>query len=155
MRSKGEFIMRSKNGVMAIGVIGIIVIVFSIAAFFLLDIERIAVNSWALAFLLLSELTLFGGLIGLRFTGEYHSTVFLKSGVTTALSLYFIATLISALFAGSFRENLNIFILIELAIIAFVAIIIISTFAWSRRVARLNEEDMTKVGTNDPKRGGF
>jgi len=147
--------MRSKTGVVAIGVIGIIVVAFSLTAFFLLNIERVAVNGWALAFLLLSELALFGGLIGLRFTGANHSKVFLESGVSVALSLYFASTLVSVLFAGAFRENLNTFILIELAVIALFAIITISIIAWSGSIARRNDSDTEKVGTNEPKRGGF
>jgi hypothetical protein len=147
--------MRIKNGVVPIGVIGIIVVAFSLAAFFLLEIERSAVNGWAWAFLLLAEFVLFGGLIGLRFAGTSHNKAFLNSGVTTALSLYFIATMVSIFFTGVFKENPNTFILIELAIIALFAIITISVFACSRGIARSNEADMAKVGTNEPKRGGF
>ena len=147
--------MQIRNGVLPIGIIGIIVVAFSLAVFFLLGIEKTAVNVWALTFLLLSEIVLFGGLIGLRFTGANHSKVFLKSGVTVTLLLYFVATLISALFAGAFKENLNTFILIELAIIVLFAITIISIFACSRGIACRNETDMAKIGINEPKRGGF
>ncbi|MCL2365821.1 MAG: hypothetical protein FWC75_02110 [Oscillospiraceae bacterium] len=147
--------MRSKSGVLPISLIGIIMVALTLVAFFLLDIERIAVHIWALAFLLLSEVVLFGGLIGLRFAGASHSSVFLRAGVSTSLVLYFVATLISALFAGFFRDRINSFILIELAIIAFFAIITISILAWSRSIARRNEADMAKIGTNEPKRGGF
>ena len=147
--------MRNKNGIFSIGIIGLIVIVFSLAAFFLLDIEKISVHIWALTFLLLSEIVLFGGLIGLRFTGGNSSIVFLRSGISTALLLYFAATLVSVFFSGMFKEKLNTFILIELAIIVLFSIIIISILAWSRGIARRNEADMAKVGTNEPKRGGF
>jgi peptidoglycan biosynthesis protein MviN/MurJ (putative lipid II flippase) len=105
--------------------------------------------------LLLSEFVLFGGLIGLRFTGVNHSKVFLKAGITVSLSLYFIAVLVSVLFAGGFRENLNIFILIELAIIVLFAVIAISIFACSGGIKRREEYDAAKVGIGDPKRGGF
>ena len=147
--------MQNRSGVVSIGIIGIIVIAFSLAVFFLLGIEKTAVNVWALAFLLLSETVLFGGLIGLRLVGVSHSMIFLKSGVTAALSLYFVVTLISVFFVGAFKENLNTFIIIELSIIALFAIITISIFACSRGVARRNEIDMTKIGMNEPKRGGF
>ena len=147
--------MLNKNGVLAIGVCGLIVIAFSLAVFFLRDIERISTNIWALTFLLLSELVFFGGLIGLRFTGAKYNKTFAKAGITTALVLYFIATLISAFCAGAFRENLNTFILIELAIVAVFMIITIAIFAYSRGIAGRNEADIAKVAANEPKRGGF
>ena len=147
--------MRNRNGVMPIGIIGIIVVAFSLAVFFLLDIEKSTLNLWALALLLLSEIVLFGGLIGLRFTGANHSKVFLNSGITVTLLLYFVATLISVLFAGAFMENLNTFFLIQLAIIALFVIITIFIFVWSRGITRHYEIDMAKIGTNEPKRGGF
>ena len=147
--------MRSKNGVIAIGIIGLLIVVFTLAAFFLLNIEKISMNIFALAFLLLSEVVLCSGLIGLRFTNENRSAVFLKAGVSTSLSLYFAATLITVLLAGNYIKKLNTFILIELAVIVLFAIVTISIVVWSRSVSHQNEEDMAKVGTNEPKRGGF
>jgi len=147
--------MRSKNGVIAIGIIGLIVVIFTLAAFFLLDIEKISMNIFALAFLLLSEVVLCSGLIGLRFADENRSAVFLKAGVSTSLSLYFAATLITVFLAGNYIKKLNTFILIELAVIVLFAIVTISIVVWSRSVSHQNEEDMAKVGTNEPKRGGF
>lgn len=147
--------MRVIRGVMSLAIVGFIIIVFSLAAFFLLDIEKIKLFGWALTFLLLSECVLFGGLIGLRFLGEKHSGVFLKAGTTSALLLYFIATLISVLCAGFFRERFNTFILMELAIIALFAIVTVSLLVFSRSIKRSNEEDAQKVGTKEPKRGGF
>jgi len=146
--------MRNNNGLL-LGIIGLIVIVFTITAFFLLDIERTTVTYWALAFLLLSEATLFGGLIALRSTGAGHNKLFLRVGVSTALTLYFVATFISVLFANLFAERINTFILIQLAIIALFAIITISIIAWSRSSAHQNERDYKKVGSKEPKRGGF
>ena len=147
--------IRNKVGVISLGIIGTIIITFTLATFFLLGIERIAVNIWALAFLLLSETALFGGLIGLRFAGTDHSKLFLRAGISSALSLYFVATFVSVLFAGAFKERLNTFILIELAIISLFAIIIIAICAWSNVIARRSEADVKKVGNTEPKRGGF
>lgn len=132
--------MRNSNGVIRIGIIGLIVIVFSLAAFFLLDIERIPLHWWALTFLVLSEVVLFSGLVVMQFSGANHSRVFMKSGVTTTLSLYFVATLISVFLANSFQNNSNAFILLELFIIALFAIIIITILAFSRRFRNSDEE---------------
>jgi len=147
--------MQNKSGVISIGIVGVIVIAFSLTAFFMLDIERISVNRWALAFLLFSECVLFGGLMGLRLSDVNHGKVFLKTGVTTALSLQFFVTLVSMILANGFREKPNTFILIEITIIALFAIITISIFAYSCGIERRNEEDMKKIGTNKPKRGEF
>jgi hypothetical protein len=104
--------MRERNGTAPIGLIGLIAVAVTTAGFFLLNIERTTVNVWALIFLLLSECVFSGGLIGLQFSNALHSKAFLKAGTTAALSLYFIVTLLSVLFAGKFSEKLNKFILI-------------------------------------------
>jgi len=147
--------MNSKGSVLAIGAIGIVKIIFTITAFFLLDIEYTATNIWALLFLLQSEAILFAGLIYLRFTDERYNGIFLKAGLTTSLGLYFIATLLCSIFAGAFRDNLNWFILIQIAIISLFVIVTIALFAFSRSINRRNAIDIAKVGTNEPKRGGF
>lgn len=144
-----------KKGVMSICAIGIIVIVLSLAAFFLMEIERNPVTMWAFISLLISEVVLFGGLIGLRLTSAQYGKVFLKVGIGTTLLLYFIATLIVVLFSGAFREKLNIFILIELSIIAVSAVIAVLIIAFAHRIERSNEEDLKKTGTTEAKRGGF
>ena len=147
--------MQNKIGVLLTGIIGLIVILFTVTAFFLMEIEKTPLNFWALAFLLLSEIVLFTGLICLRFAGINQNKVFLRSGIISALFMYFFATLISMLFIRGFKENLNIFILIQLAIIMLFAIIIISVFAFSMGIERRNQEDIKKVGNIEPKRGGF
>ena len=70
--------MPNRNAIIPIGVIGLIIIACSISAFFLLDVERTAINLWALVFLLLSEFVFFGGLIRLQFVNVKHNKAFLK-----------------------------------------------------------------------------
>jgi len=147
--------MQRHSGIIPILVIGAIVIVFSVAMFILLEVERTGIFLWALAFLLLSEVALFSGLIGVRRAGARRGNVFMVTGVTVTLSLYFVATLAFTFFAGSLEEKLNVFILVELGIIALFAIITIAVLAASRGIERRSEEDMSKVGTDEPRRGGF
>ena len=147
--------MQDKNGVWAICVSGLIVIAATLTAFFLLNIEHIPINIWALAFLLLAEIVLFSGLTVLRIAKTEQAGVFVNAGIATALFLYFILTLISALSAGAFKDKLNNFILIELAIIAIFSIITISVLAYSGVIKRRMEEDIKKTGTIEPRRGGF
>ena len=147
--------MRENRGILAICVIGIIVVSFTFAAFFLLDIERTNLNIWALAFLVLSEVVLFGGLIGIRIAGASHNILFLRLGISSTLFIYFAATLISVLLAGVFGDRVNAFILLQLAIVALAAITVVAILAFSKSTQRRNEIDAKKVGTNEPKRGGF
>lgn len=144
-----------RNSKAVIGISGAIIIAFTLGAFFLLDIERIALYIWALAFLLLSEVILCLGLLGAMSLGANHSKVFARTGLTGVLSLYFISTLISVVFVGKFVEKLNSFILMELGIISLFAIVAMSVLAFSRNIKRINDKDAQKVGSNEPKRGGF
>jgi len=123
--------------------------------FFLLGFERDAVRWWALGFLLLSEVVMLSGLITLQFVKPKHSKAFLHMGISTVLFFYFVTTLVSVLFSGLLSGRINTFIVIELVIIAFYAITIVSIAAFSRAIKRRNEEDMAKVGSIEPKRGGF
>lgn len=127
--------MQYKTGIIPTIIIGLIVISFSVTAFFLLDIEKVPLYWWALGFLVLSELVLFSGLICVRLLGANRSKVFMRSGIVATLFLYFLVTLISIIFTSSFTGKLNTFILMELAIIVICTIIIISVFPISRRIA--------------------
>ena len=147
--------MRNKSVTLPISAIGVIVVLFTLAMYFLLDIERNALNRWALGFLLLSEVIMFGGLIALRRAAPVHSSVFVKSGVTAALSLYFATTINSVFLSGLFTNNLNAFILIELGILALFAIVTITILAFSGSIGRRSNEDASKTGSNEAKRGGF
>jgi len=147
--------MQNSKRVLPIVIVGGIVTAFTIVTFFLLGIERTSLQWLALAFLILSELVLFGGLIALRFAGEKHSKVFLTAGISTSLSLYFIVTLVSVLLSGLFGDNVSRFILMELGIIALFAVIIVCLSAASRSISNRNKADVEKIGSNEYKRGGF
>jgi len=138
-----------------IAIIGAIVIIFTISAFFLLSIELIALNIWALCFLLLSEVVTFGGFIYLKAAHERFSSSFLKITFTVSLFLYLSISLASSIIATSFADNLNWFILIQLAFISLFAIVTISLFAFNNSINRRNAEDAAKVGVKEPKRGGI
>jgi len=149
--------MKNKSvfGTMAIGIVGGIVIGFTFAVFFLLNFERYAVHWVALGFLLLSQVVLFGGLIGIRSAGENFSKLFLRAGIGTTLFIYAGITLISVLFAGLLRDNVNIFIIIQLAIVSIFLIVSVIMLLVARRVEITNEKDASNVGVTEPKRGGF
>jgi len=142
-------------GTLATGIIGGIVIVFTVALFLLLNFERATVHWAAFGFLLLSEIILFGGLIGVRFAGDSFGKLFIRAGLSSTLFLYFVFTLISFVIAGLFEENLNLFIMLQITIVSLFVIIAIATLAIARRVAITNEKDAEKVNVTEPKRGKF
>lgn len=127
--------MRKNSSTVIIGIVGAIFMIFTLSAFFLLNIERIALYWWALAFLLLAELVLCTGLVCLTSLGARYDKAFVRSGITGALSLYFIAAIISVLTAGLFKDRLNTFILIQLGLLALLAIIILLILVFARRIA--------------------
>jgi len=147
--------MPTNTNTTSVALIGVIVIAFTLAVYFLLGIEMSGTNGYALAFLLLAELILFGGLIGVQFSGQNHSKVFLVSGFTGALLLYFFVTLILTFLAGWLKESEKLFILLELGALVLFAITAISLFSVSRGIAQRNEEDAAKIGSTEAKRGGF
>ena len=123
------------KGVKSTGAIGALIVVFTIIAFFLLNIERDALHIWALSFLLLAEVALFSGLILIRFAGGGHSPVFLRSGVTTTLILYLAVTFASMLTVPWFKEHLNRFILMQLLFIVAATVIVIAMLMFSRKIS--------------------
>jgi hypothetical protein len=138
--------MQNRTGVASTGVIGAIVIILSVGGFFLLIQEMTVLYGWALAFLLLSEIALFAGLIGIRFAGRSHGSVFMHSGITTALSLYFVVTLISVFCVNIFEGKVNGFIFMELCITAVFVIVVIVTLVFSRRTAISDERVVNARG---------
>ena len=147
--------MKNRNTVIPISIIGLIAAAFTLTAFFLLEIPKTPVNIWALVFLLFSETVLVLGIIMLRFSKARYSGAFLKAGITIVLTLYFFAALLCVFMAGGFSERLNTFILLELAVIAVTAVLIIAVLAYSGILERRYTEDSKKSGDHTPKRGGF
>jgi len=138
------------------GFVGAIVIGFTLVAFFLLDFERLAIHWWALFFLLLSELVFFGGLISIPSMRGERNKVFLRAGLGTALFLYFAATAITVIsFTWFFSINLNHFILIQLAIVAFFGVVSVLMLSFSRRIAAVDQKSRDAVSETEAKRGGF
>jgi len=147
--------MNSKNSVLPLVAIGAILIGLTLAVFFLLEIERTEIALWALGALLLAEVVLIGGLIALRTSTSPANGIFLKAGVTSSLIIYFAATFITVLISGIFANMINVFVLLQLGIIAFflIAVVLVATFAKS--IANRSVIDAQKVNNHEPKRGGF
>ena len=126
--------MRNRRGIVPIAAIGIVIILFTAAAFFLLELERDSLHCQSLVSLLLSEFILFGGLIGLQLRSAKPSKAFQRAGVTAALVLYFIVTLFSVFFTGQFYGHENLFILMEITIFATFVVLTVSLLYFSRNI---------------------
>ena len=132
-----------------------IIIVFTLVAFFLMSVELSAINVWALIFIVISELAAFSLFTYLRITKKSIDNVFLKSGTIMSVSIYLIATLTFGIIAIILMNNLNIFFLIQIAIISLFAIVMILLFSFSDRISKRNSEDINKADIREPKRGGL
>lgn len=141
-----------------VAIIGVIVISFTLISFLLFDFEKTALSLWALGFLILSELALFVGLCMVAYHKEKHHELFMVSGLSVSLFLYFITSLVCAFLSSLFKDNVNQFLMLELSVLMFFSIMIIVIFAFSRRITehdRENQEDANSDQYNKPKRGGF
>jgi hypothetical protein len=140
-----------RNTLYTIGVF-LIAIVVTVAGFFLLDIERIALNYWAFGFLLFSLV------LSLILLITIQDSVFYNAAVVSAVWLYQIAVIATMFFVKSFSEAVNKFVLMEITINALFFIAAILIIASSRYVHDSNAKTFEKLNNgnyNAPKRGGF
>lgn len=127
--------MKNSFRALTVGIAGLSIIAVTLGIFFLQQFEKTGIYWWALFFVLLSELALFVGLEVLGTIQSNFSKVFVRSGIFYVLLLYFLITIISCLFVGKFKDNINTFISIEIIIIAITAILTLSIFAFSHRIS--------------------
>ena len=139
-----------------IGIIGAIVMLFTVALYALLNFEWLVLHTWSLVFTLLAQIVFFGGLIAISFFEQSHNKVFLRSGLTSALFLYLMATISATnVFTWIFSISVNIFVLINLGIIAFFAVVFVAVLAFSKRLAAVDAKSHDAVHETKAKRGGF
>ena len=125
---------------LAFGVAGTVMIALTLCFFFLLSFKKSDVSWWALGFVLLSEAALLLGLWSAWTYDDFSNRIFIRSGLSVTLLLYFFATAITALFSGAFRENRNSFILIELIITAAAILISLLIILYSARINLSDEK---------------
>lgn len=141
--------------VISVYIIGIFV---AVAGFFLLDIEKIALNFWALGSLLFSLVISLLGMIMLVIPKREKNGVFYTAGLSSTIVIYEIAVVISLLFTRLFVDKLTSFIFLQISINALFFIIGIIIIAVSERIHDSNEETYEKLKNGEyskPKRGGI
>lgn len=112
--------------------------------------ERTSFDYASLIFVLISEFTLFAGLILLSANNAYMKPALIRSGVITALSGYWILTILMSLFFRIiFNDNLGGFITIQIIIMGITAIICITLFIVSSNVQSSNNNISKKSYLQD------
>lgn len=135
-----------------------IAIVVVIAGFFLLEIEKAALNLWAFGSLLFSLVVSLVTMLTLVAPKRNKDNVSFTSGLSGAVWVYEIAVIISILFTKSFVEYLGRFILLQIAINALFFIITIVIMNVSGHIHDSNaktHENLQNGEYDKPKRGGF
>ncbi|MCL2545691.1 MAG: hypothetical protein FWE06_00655 [Oscillospiraceae bacterium] len=112
--------MKMRSGVAVI--VGLIIIGFTTAAYFLLDLGNNAGFERAFLFLWASQIVCFGGIAVM---GSVNGRTITRSGVSAVLMAYFLATLVFTPFAGLLADNLNWLTLMQLLIIAIALIALV------------------------------
>ena len=135
--------------------IGILVV---IAGFFLLDIEKIALNYWAFGSLLFSLVISLLATLKLIAPKENKGSVFYSGGLGSAIWIYEILVVISIFFTNKFVDHMYRFVFLEIAINALFFISAMVIFNVSSRLHDNDAktyENLQSGEYNKPKRGGF
>lgn|GEM_PF-557854 len=134
--------------------IGILVV---IGGFFLLDIEKIALNFWAFGSLLFSLLVSLLVTLALVTSKKNKDSVYYSTGLVSTIWIYEIVVVISMFFTQWFAEHLYRFVFLQIAInvvffISAVVIVNVSAQVHDNKVKTYN--DLQSGEYNKPKRGG-
>lgn len=121
--------------------IGVIVIIITLVLFFVgfEKVEKTNLDYLALMFILVSEVALFTGLILLIINEAPMSSIIIRSGVISTLSIYWLLTIITYLvYKNAYKDSLGGFIAIQVILMALAAIISISLFMSASNVHASN-----------------
>lgn len=121
--------------------IGVIAIIITLVLFFV-GFEKVEKNSLdylALMFILVSEVALFAGLILLIINEAPMSSIIIRSGVISTLSIYWLLTIITYLvYKNAYKDSIGGFVAVQLILMALAAIISISLFMAASNVHASN-----------------
>lgn len=121
--------------------VGVIAIIITLVLFFV-GFEKVEKNSLdylALMFILVSEVALFAGLILLIINEAPMSSIIVRSGVISTLSIYWLLTIITYLvYKNAYKDSVGGFVSVQLILMALAAIISISLFMAASNVHASN-----------------
>lgn len=120
---------------------GAIVIIITLVLFFVgfEKVEKTNLDYLALMFILVSEAALFAGLILLIVNEAPMSSIIIRSGVISTLSIYWLLTIITYFaYKNAYKDSLGGFVAVQLILMALAAIISISLFMAASNVHASN-----------------
>lgn len=128
--------------------IGFIVIATTLVIFFLGDsiFDKTILEWLSLAFVVLSEIALFAGITITSLQVSPTNKMLIRSGMISTLFIYWLITVVCALFKNLFNDNLSGYIVLQIIIIAITAIIIISLNSMATRVKSGDEKIIRSRG---------
>lgn len=124
--------------------IGFVIFIATISVYFLMP-ERTAVDDWGLGFTLLAEFMIINGFFWLESYQPKTNKVFMRSGLSGILILYFLFTATFSLFARQFNNSIKTFVFIQILIIAATIILIILFITSSRRVNSVERSTLQEM----------
>ena len=142
------FVLKTERKAITGAVIGGIVILMTLMIFFFgnAKAEKESIDVAALLLILFSEIVLFGGIIALNLLEGYKDRLFINSGITTILSLYWItATLFSLLARKNYIDNISGFVTVHFVIFG-IALIISILIAVSYKTISENNQKLVDAG---------
>lgn len=129
-----------------------------VAGFFLLDIEHIKLNYWALGSLIFSFTVCMGSMITIIMKKRSEGNLFYSAGVNVLLIIYEIIVIVLVMLTGLFSENVNKFILAQIIVFSIYLILFVIFITFSKYINKNNQEIVEKIENGDfkgPKRGEF
>ncbi|MDR0286710.1 MAG: hypothetical protein LBI03_03245 [Clostridiales bacterium] len=117
-----------------LSLIGFIVITVTLSVYFLLDFTKTPASNIGISFVLLAELALFGVIIGIGFVSESPNRLFLRTGMISGVSLYWVATVVVFFFYDIFDENVNGMWILEIIGFTVMLVIAVSVVIFSSKI---------------------
>lgn len=139
-------------------IIFLILVIVTLAGFFLLDFEHSTINVSALCFLELSLLVSMLSTISLAMRKNDKDTLYYNAGIGSITAIYQIAVIISVAVSKIFEENIKGFIFLQVVINALMFVICTLIITASTYINKSNKKTLEKQENgeyNKPKRGGF
>lgn len=134
--------MKKNITILLTAIIGLIVIGVTLFGFFLLSFNKTTVNWWGLGFCLFSQVLLIAAFILFKIKSMQINKVFIRLGTSAVLIVYFVATSILCIFSSAFNHSLNLFIFIQIVLLALAAVVVLLIYMFSNRI---NHSDSKKI----------
>lgn len=129
-----------------ISIAGVIILLVTITISTLCIDDWSGLTGWAFATMLWSELLFFAGLVFVEWVAARTEQIITRTALYTLLSAYAIVNIpVSIIYLAFFKEAATSFIIVEVVLLAVVAIAVVATLTISKSVHQSNEKTMNSV----------